>query len=125
MIKITDYMTKPVITVQADESIRQAAAKMDKNDIGSLVVVDNKAPVGIMTERDIFRKAIAKKLDLDATKVEQIMTKDVKTVTEAATLLEVASLMKQHTMRRIVVVDKKDEVVGIVTSKDLIDLLCN
>ena len=124
MIKITDYMSKPVITVKPGESIRAAVKKMDQYNIGSVIVVDGKKPVGIMTERDILRKAIAKGLDLDKTVVEKIMTSKLQTATEDATLIEVASVMKRHTMRRIVVVSKKGDVVGIVTSKDLIDLLC-
>lgn len=125
MIRIIDYMSKPAITEQKESSIRQAVIKMDKHNIGSLIITENKKPIGIMTERDVFRKAIAKKLDLDKTAVERIMTKGVMTVTEVATLLEVASLMKKQDMRRIVVVNMKGEVIGIVTSKDLIDLLVN
>jgi CBS domain-containing protein len=125
MIKITEYMTKPVITVKPTDSIRDAVIKMDHYNIGSVIVADkDKKPQGIMTERDIMRKAIAKGIDLDKTTVDKIMTKKIETVTETATLIEIASLMKTHTMRRIVVVNKKGEVSGIVTSKDLIDILC-
>jgi CBS domain-containing protein len=124
MIKITDYMTAPVITVKLDDTVRTAAQKMDKHNIGSLVVVENKKPVGIITERDIIRKVLAKKQDIDTTLVSKIMTKKVETITPQGTLVEVASIMKSHTMRRIVVINNKGEVVGIVTSKDLIDILC-
>lgn len=124
MIKISDYMTSPVITAKRTDSIRATVVKMDHYNIGSLVIVDNKKPVGIMTERDVLRKAVAKKMDLDKTPCEKIMTKKIETVTERATLIEIASMMKAKTMRRIVVVNKKGEVAGIVTSKDLIDILC-
>ena len=124
MIKISDYMTRPVITAKRTDAIRSAVVKMDHYNIGSLVIVDNKKPVGIMTERDVMRKAIAKSMDLDKTSCEKIMTKKIETVTEKATLIEIASLMKAKTMRRIVVINSKGEVAGIVTSKDLIDILC-
>ncbi len=125
MIKITDYMTKPVVTVKATETIRGAVKKMDHYNIGSLIVVDgSKKPVGIMTERDIIRKALAANLDLDKTSIAKIMTKKVMTVRMEGTLIEVASIMKAHTMRRIVVVDKSGKAVGVVTSKDLVDILC-
>jgi CBS domain-containing protein len=124
MIKITDYMTSPVITAKRTDSIRTAVIKMDQYNIGSLVIVDDKRPVGIMTERDVMRKAVARKVDLDTTSVDKIMTKKLETVTDKATLIEIAGLMKAKTMRRIVVVNAKGEVAGIVTSKDLIDILC-
>ena len=124
MIKISDYMTRPVITAKKTDSIRAAVVKMDHYNIGSLIIVDGKKPVGIMTERDIMRKAISRKLDLDKTPVSKIMTKKIETVTEKATLIEIASMMKAHTMRRIVVINHKGDVIGVVTSKDLIDILC-
>ncbi len=125
MIKITDYMTKPVVTIKATETIRGAVKKMDHYNIGSLIVVDAlKKPVGIMTERDIIRKALAANLDLEKTSITKIMTKKVMTVRMDGTLIEVASIMKAHTMRRIVVVDKSGKAVGVVTSKDLVDILC-
>lgn len=125
MIKITEYMTKPVITAKQTDTLRQVVTKMDQYNIGSIVIADGKKPVGIVTERDIVRKAIAKKLDVDKTLAEKIMTKDLQTVTEVATLIEIASIMKMHSLRRIIVINKKGEFVGIVTNRDLVDILCN
>lgn len=125
MIKITDYMTRPVITVKPTETVRGAVKRMDHYNIGSLVVIDaKKKPVSIVTERDIIRKVLAKKLDLDKTTVAQIMTKKVQTIRSDGTLIEIASVMKAHTMRRIVVTDKNGKAIGVVTSKDLVDILC-
>ncbi len=122
MIKLTDYMSKPVITVKPTDSIKAVAKKMDSYNIGSMVVTEGKKPVGIVTERDIIRKVVAKGLGTEGP-ISKVMTAKVQTVTQSATLIEIASLMKSHTMRRLVVVNGKNEVVGIVTSKDLIDLL--
>jgi len=122
MIKITEYMSKPIISADNKDTIRDAVTKMAKHDIGSIIIVENKKPIGIVTERDILR-VVAKKLDLD-TPINKIMTKNVATVTESATVIDIASLMKKRVVRRIVVVNKKGEVIGIVTSKDLIDILC-
>jgi CBS domain-containing protein len=124
MIKITDYMSRPVITVKRTDTIRFAVKKMDQYNIGSLVVTDGKKPVGIVTERDIVRKALAKGLDVDAARVSKIMTVKLHTIGLNGTLIEVASIMKSHAMRRIIVLNKKGEAVGIVTSKDLVDILC-
>jgi CBS domain-containing protein len=124
MIKITEYMTKPVVAAKPTDSIRTIVKRMDHYNIGSLVIANGKKPVGIVTERDVIRKAVAKGLDMDEVPVSKIMTTNVRTVTEQATLIEIASIMKTHSMRRIVVVNKKGDATGIVTTKDLVDLLC-
>ena len=124
MIKITDYMTRPVITAKPTDTIRAVVAKMDHYNIGSLVVMSAKKIVGIVTERDVIRKAIARKMDLEKVTVARIMTTNVQTVRVTGSLIEVASIMKSHSMRRIVVIDKSGKPVGVVTSKDLIDILC-
>ena len=124
MIKITDYMTRPVITTKANDTIRVAVTKMDRYNIGSLVVMNGKKVVGIVTERDILRKAVARKIDIETTLVSRIMTSTVQTISPTGSLIEVASIMKSHSMRRIVVIGKNGKPAGVVTSKDLIDILC-
>jgi len=124
MIKITDYMTRPVITTKPTDSIRAAVTKMDHYNIGSLVVVKGKEVVGIVTERDVIRKAVARKTDLDKTPISKIMTGKVQSIRANGTLIEIASIMKSHSMHRIVVIGKNNRPVGVVTSKDLIDILC-
>jgi CBS domain-containing protein len=124
MIKITDYMTRPVITTKVTDTIRAAVMKMDNYNIGSLVVMNDKKVAGIVTERDILRKAIARKMDIEKVTVNRIMTSTVQTIRATGSLIEVASIMKSHSMRRIVVIDKNGKPVGVVTSKDLIDILC-
>jgi CBS domain-containing protein len=124
MIKITDYMTRPVITTKVTDTIRAAVLKMDHYNIGSLVVMNGKKVAGIVTERDIIRKAIARKVDLDKVLVSKIMTSTVQTIRQNGSLIEVASIMKSHSMRRIVVIDQTGKPLGVVTSKDLIDILC-
>lgn len=124
MIKITDYMTRPVITTKLTDSIRAAVTKMDHYNIGSLIVMKGKDVVGIVTERDVIRKAVARKVDLDKMPISKIMTSKVHTIRVNGSLIEVASIMKSHSMRRIVVIGKNNKPVGVVTSKDLIDILC-
>jgi CBS domain-containing protein len=124
MIKITDYMTRPVITAKPADTIRAAVTKLNHYNIGSLVIMDRQKVAGIVTERDVIRKAIANRLDLDKTPVSRIMTGKVQTIRANGTLIEIASLMKSHSMRRIVVIGTNNRPVGVVTSKDLIDILC-
>jgi CBS domain-containing protein len=124
MIKITDYMTQPVITAKPSDTVKAVIDKMNHYNIGSLVVVEKNKLAGIITERDVLRKAFANKLDLEKTPIKKIMTTGVHTIKLSGSLIEVASMMKSHSMRRIVVIDNKGKPIGMVTSKDLIDILC-
>ncbi len=122
MIKPEEYMSSPVVTATPQESLAQMAAVMDEKNIGCLVVMQEDTLAGIVTERDILRKVLAHGKDVDHVRAQDIMTKDVFTVQKDATLMEVAALMKQHSFRRILVMDETRP-VGIITSRDLIGLL--
>ena len=122
MIKPEEYMSSPVITATPDTSLDVLASTMDKEEIGCLVIVEDDAVAGIVTERDILKKVLAHHKNPQTIRAKDIMTKEVFTVQSDATLMEVAALMKQHTFRRIIVMeDNKPK--GVITSRDLIGLL--
>lgn len=115
-------MSTPVITITENASILEAALLMKKKIIGCLVVVRDGFPEGIVTERDIVNKVVTNRLDPAKTQVAKIMTPGVKTVDVRSTILEVTKLMHQHQYRRIVVLDGKS-IVGIITARDVIQLM--
>jgi CBS domain-containing protein len=122
IIKIEDWMSKPVTTVKKDDTVFDTVKLMDEHNIGVVAVVDKHKPVGIVTERDILRRVVCKEIDIHTTKVRDIMTDKVVTVHHDASLLEVTRLMSKNNFRRILVV-KKEKLVGIVTAKDVIALM--
>ncbi len=122
MIKPEEYMSSPVVTTTPTTTLHAIATLMDEKNIGCLVVMQENNLAGIVTERDILRKVLAHGKDVHHITAQDIMTKDVFTVQKDATLMEVAALMKQHTFRRIIVMDDASP-VGIITSRDLIGLL--
>jgi len=122
VIKPEEYMSTPVVTTTPTASLDEMAKVMDDKNIGCLVVVDNHKIAGIVTERDILRKVLAHHKNPQEIRATDIMTKEVFTVEADATLMEVASLMKQHTFRRIIVM-KENAPIGVITSRDLIGLL--
>src|SRR3954466_4345619 len=75
-MKVSDAMTRDVMLVRPDQSIREAAALMEDCDIGSLPVADSDRLVGMITDRDIAVRAVAKGLSPD-TQVSQVMSKEV------------------------------------------------
>jgi len=123
IIKIEDWMSKPVRKVTKDVSIRKAIKIMDENNIGALPVVENDKPIGVVTERDILRRVIAKdNINLDDKTVADIMTKNPVTIEHDATILEATRLMSENNFRRLLVV-KNGKIVGMVTAKDVIEVM--
>ncbi|MFH1506382.1 MAG: CBS domain-containing protein [archaeon] len=122
MIKLEDWMSKPVITIDPDKTVMQGIKFMKQHDIGALVMVDaKKKPIGILTERDILR-LVSEGKDLVKLKIQEVMTKGVKSVDVDATVLEVSKIMHTHGFRRIVIT-KNGQLVGIMTDKNLIELM--
>lgn len=119
MVFVRDVMTKDVIVADPDLSVFEAAKKMAAKKIGGLVVVKSGRPIGLVTERDVLWKVTAKDGNPKKTKVRQIMTTPVVTVTPLATLRAAARLMIGHNVRRLVVT-RLDNVEGIVTARDVV-----
>ena len=122
MIKTAEYMSKPVITAPQESTVLDIAKLMNRHNIGSIVLMHNDKIAGILTERDVIRKVVAQEDDPAEIQAKEIMTADVKTVGKDASVMEVSGQMKEHTMRRVIVVED-DKPFGIITSRDIIGLL--
>jgi CBS domain-containing protein len=118
MPKVKDIMTKNVVSIGVDSSVFEAAELMCSSQLGCLVVVEGEVPVGIVTERDIVRRVVAKRLPLD-TKVSEVMSKSLITVDPDASLKEAARLMSSNMIRRLPV-SKDNKLVGIVVAADFV-----
>lgn len=121
IIKIEEWMSKPVKKITKDCSVKEAVKIMDEENIGILPIVENEKPIGVITERDILRKIVAKNQNLDI-KVSEIMTKNPVTIENDATILDATRLMSENNFRHLLVV-KNGKLVGIVTAKDVIEVL--
>jgi CBS domain-containing protein len=118
MPKVKDIMTKNVVSIGADSSVFEAAELMSSSQLGCLVVVDGEAPVGIVTERDIVRRVVAKGLPVN-TKVSEVMSKSLITVDPDASLKEAARLMSSNMIRRLPV-SRDNKLVGIIVAADFV-----
>ena len=114
---------KSVVTVVPTDSVVNAARLMAKKSVGSVVIVKNKKPVGILTDRDIVMRVVAKELDFNKTKVEDVMTKSIITGKEGQRAAELAKVMHDHGIRRVPTVNKKGELTGIITLDDLLYMM--
>jgi CBS domain-containing protein len=115
---------REVWTAQRGESIRQAAQRMAKANVGTLVVLDDdRRPVGIVTDRDAMTRCVAESLDPDGTTVGAIMSGSLTVTREETPIEDALSQMAGAHVRRMPVVDAEGRLVGIVTLDDVIDLL--
>ncbi|MDD4588140.1 MAG: CBS domain-containing protein [Heliobacteriaceae bacterium] len=115
---LREIMTRNVTTVSSQHLITDVAKLMSRNDIGSVPVVDNDQYVGIISDRDIVIRAIAQDNDINTTKVETAMTRDVVTGTPDMDVHRAADMMADMQIRRLPVVDN-GKLVGIVSLGDL------
>jgi CBS domain-containing protein len=120
MEKIRDIMIKKVITFKDDSSIIDIAKKMGSLDIGCTIIVKGKKPIGIITERDMVKKVIAKSLDVKKTKARDIMTSPVETINPDANIYYVSKVMKEKGYKRYPVV-KNGNLIGLVSQTDLMN----
>jgi CBS domain-containing protein len=117
-VKVGDLATAPVVSVRPDQSVRQAARVMMEHGTGSTVVLDGGALVGILTERDVLRAA-ATGTDLDATRVEQLMSPHVKTIGPDWEVYEATAEMAAQHIRHLVVCENA-QVLGVLSVRDVL-----
>lgn len=114
---VREYMKSSVITVDKNTILYEIAKIMTEKNIGSVIVVENGKPVGIITERDIVR-AIGKGKKLD-TKAEEIMTASLITIKEDSPVTGALALMRQFNIRHLPVVNDKGELTGVISIRDI------
>lgn len=116
---VRDVMTRDPQCVSERDSILDAARIMRDADTGVVPVVDGKKIIGLITDRDIVVRAIADGKDVTNVKVNEVMTKQVRSVQEDSPVDEVLGLMSGAEIRRVPVVNRSNEIVGIVSIGDL------
>lgn len=116
---VRDVMTRSVKSVRPDSSVMEAIRKMNKFDIGAIIVVQGKRPVGIITERDILRRIVEQRLDPLVVKAREIMSSPITTIREDAAVEEAAEMMTKRRIKKLPVVSKGG-LIGMVTATDLV-----
>ena len=118
MLYVKDIMSRKVETIEHSATISQAAVRMAKLKIGSLVVLEKSKPAGVLTEGDVSR-AVAKGLDVKKIIVKLIMGKPLITTTEDVRVEEAAKVMASSRIKKLPVLDG-GKLIGIVTQTDIV-----
>ena len=113
-MQLKEIMTPTVEVIAPEASIREAAEKMRHLDIGPLPVCDGDRLVGMLTDRDITVRAVAKGKDPKGMPVREITSREVVTIGPDDDLSDALKLMASYQVRRIPVVDAEDRLVGVV-----------
>jgi CBS domain-containing protein len=120
---VKDIMSSPVVTLTEDATSNKVATTMDENDLGCVIVTNNaEKPIGIITERDLVIRVLAKNLVPDAVKAKEIMTSPLVTIQPDITISEAARRMSRLDIRRLGVV-YKDNLVGLISSRDILGVM--
>ena len=120
---VKDVMSSPVVTLDEGATSNKVANLMDENKLGCLIVTNETGkPVGIITERDLVIRVLAKNLKPDAVKAREIMTSPLVTIEPEATISEAARRMSRLNIRRLGVI-YKGNLVGVVSSKDILGVM--
>lgn len=114
-----EVMSSTIRIIPSNTTIQAAAELMRQMDIGVLPVSENGQIVGMLSDRDIAVRAVAEGADPAATPAHEIMSRNVISCFEDQDAREVANLMEQNRVRRLVVVNRKNEAVGLVSVDDL------
>ncbi|MBS2031456.1 MAG: CBS domain-containing protein [Deltaproteobacteria bacterium] len=117
-MRIGDVMTRSVVNTEPRTSLQEAAQIMRASDVGLLPVYEGGELVGVLTDRDIVVRAVAEGIEPRG-KVRDAMTSQIISCYDDLPLYEAARLMGMHAVRRLVVFDRRDRVVGIISIDDL------
>lgn len=115
---VRDIMTSAPLTVEPQASVRAVAQLMRDQDLGAVLVTEGDRLRGLVSDRDLVVRAIAEGVDPEKTTVVQACSEDLVTVGPDEDLTHAVQLMREHSVRRIPVVDG-DRPVGIVSLGDL------
>ncbi|HSI27644.1 MAG: CBS domain-containing protein [Methylophilus sp.] len=116
---ISQIMTPEVIVASPNDTLRSAALTMAEHDLGILPVCENGELVGMLSDRDITIRAVARGLSLDDTRINQLLGTEARYMYEDQTVEDAASYMKRFQVRRLPVLNSEYQLVGIISLADL------
>jgi len=116
---VKDIMTRNVEVVAPGDTLEQVARRMEVLDVGPLPVCEGNRVVGMITDRDITVRATASGCDPKSTLVSEAMTHDIVRCYEDQDVRDAAKLMKEKQIRRLLVMSRADDLVGIISLGDL------
>jgi CBS domain-containing protein len=122
-MSLREIMSKDITSLPKAATVSDAAKFMTDMNVGSVIVIEDDKPLGLLTDRDIVSKVIAYDKDHKTTAIGEVMVSPIITVSEEKDIVEVTKLMSFHGIRRLPVVDAGGKVVGVVSLDDILVIL--
>jgi CBS domain-containing protein len=119
-VLVRDVMNSPVISASPQSTIEEVASKMKDHKIGSIIIMENDKPLGIVTDWEIVSKGVTKDIKPSMLKASDIM-QQLHTIEGEEGVTEAARLLRQHNIKRLGVV-YKSKLVGIISASDVISV---
>jgi len=115
---VKDIMINKIITIDSNETARKACDLYKDKKIGCLIVTKNDRIIGLVTERDLIERTICMDKDPNKTKVEEIMSKNIKTIDKFDRLEKAIEVFKKNKIKKLPVT-LNGELVGLITLTDI------
>lgn len=123
-VRVAEYMSSEVRSIAASATIKDAGRLLQKLKVGSLLVDDNRRYIGIITDTDLSRKAVARGLDPNTTTIKSCMSKPVLTIEDDEAMEAAVKMMKDHGVRHLAVTED-GTIIGILSVSDLLRYYSN
>ena len=120
METVRDIINKKLLNFDENTSVDKVAKALGRYDVGCAIITRNKKPVGIITERDMVRRVIARNLDSKKLKAKQIMTSPVESLNHNTNIYYAGKVMREKGYQRYPVVSD-GKIIGVITQSDIID----
>ena len=118
-MRVSELLSKPVVTVPIGATMKGAAGQMLQNGVGSVIVLNNETPAGIVTEMDALRVGYATNRPFEKVPVRKVMSRPLETIEPNKTVQTAIRRMKHRNVKKLPVVSGFD-LVGIITMSDII-----
>lgn len=119
MTQVAQVMTRGVRALSPEDSLQFAAQVMDDLNVGALPVCEGSKVVGMLTDRDVVVRAAALAMPAEHTQVQEVMSEHVQCCFEDQSLEEAAQMMERRQVRRMPVLDRDQQMVGLLSLGDL------
>ena len=118
-MRLSEVMSRDVQIANPDDTLAEAALRMSDHGVGALPVCNGRKVLGMVTDRDLVVRGIARHLDPETTQVQRCMTEGVQWCFDDEDVEAAARKMAEHQLRRLIVVDREKNLVGMVALADV------
>ncbi|MBD3203156.1 CBS domain-containing protein [Candidatus Woesearchaeota archaeon] len=117
---VKEIMSKNLSTLDKEKTPLDAMKLMSKNHFSSIIIKKGRKPIGIVTEKDIISRVFLKNKDPEKIKLKSIMTTKLETISPEITIIEASYIMKEKKIKKLIVVNKNGNLVGLLTQTDIV-----